>query len=96
MYQNTLPPFFSHVVPPVSLGYSSGLVTKVRDRYHDHFGPLNQRIDIGNHTALVLFDAPELVDEDYRRHAAQLDFWRWRGSEGGAVQFLKTFIERTC
>ncbi|KAF8532545.1 Metallo-dependent phosphatase-like protein [Gautieria morchelliformis] len=77
----------------VDLGYSSELVSKPRDGYKDNFGPLNQRIDIGNHTALVLFDAPELVDEDYRRHAAQLDFWAWQGSEGGAVQFLKNFIK---
>jgi ethanolamine phosphate phosphodiesterase len=87
---------FPHVKPHASLGYSSGLVSKARDRYKDNFGPPNQRIDIGNHTALVLFDAPELVDEDYRRHAAQLDFWAWQGSEGGALQFLTNFIKRTC
>lgn len=70
-------------------------MSTARDRYHDHFGPPNQRVNIGNYTALILFDAPELVDEDYRRHAAQLDFWQWGGSEGGAVQFLKDTIKRT-
>ena len=41
---------------------------------------------------LVLFDAPEHVDEDHRRNATQLDFWHWRESEGGVLQFLKSII----
>jgi hypothetical protein len=56
---------------------------------------MNQRVDIANHT-LVLFDAPGLVDEDYRRHTAQKRLHDWRGSKGGAVEFLKDFVERTC
>lgn len=95
MCQNTLSVTSPHIVSHASLGYSSGSLARARDRYQAHFGPPNQRIDVDNHTALILFDAPELVDEDYRRHAAQLDFWHWRGSEGGAVQFIKNTIERT-
>lgn len=95
MCQNTLSVTSPHIVSHASLGYSSGSLPRARDRYQAHFGPPNQRIDVDNHTALILFDAPELVDEDYRRHAAQLDFWHWRGSEGGAVQFIKNTIERT-
>lgn len=45
-------------------------------------------LHIGGHD-LVLLDAPGLVEEDYRRHAAGKTFAGWEGARGGAVEFVK-------
>ena len=46
------------------------------ERYTSHFGPLNQRISIANHTVLLI-DAPGLVDEDRERAASDTHFAKW-------------------
>ncbi|KAL7281268.1 hypothetical protein ACG7TL_004576 [Trametes sanguinea] len=46
------------------------------ERYLSNFGPLNQRISISNHTALLI-DAPGLVDEDRERALAGMSYAQW-------------------
>ncbi|TFK94574.1 Metallo-dependent phosphatase [Polyporus arcularius HHB13444] len=46
------------------------------DRYTSHFGALNQRISLANHT-VWLIDAPGLVDEDRERAVAGMSYAQW-------------------
>ncbi|KZT43486.1 hypothetical protein SISSUDRAFT_1068779 [Sistotremastrum suecicum HHB10207 ss-3] len=74
----------------VGLGGSKSFSPRARERFQKHFDSLNNVISIAGHTLLFL-DAPDLVDEDYRRHAAGKTFEDWTGSPGGAIQFLQDF-----
>ncbi|KAI8975799.1 Metallo-dependent phosphatase-like protein [Trametes punicea] len=63
------------------------------ERYSSHFGQLNQRISIGNHTALLI-DAPGLVDEDRKRFAAGLSFAQWSEDHPDrTIAFVRSFSE---
>ncbi|KAF8590903.1 Metallo-dependent phosphatase [Ramaria rubella] len=93
IFQLDIPVYFLPGNHDVDLGYSFGRGSTARDRYREHFGATNQQMNFDNHTTFVLIDAPGLVDEDYHRHAAQVNFHEWRGSEGGTVNFLKNFTE---
>ena len=57
-----------------------------------HFGPLNQRRELANHT-LVAIDAPGLVDEDYVRAARGVPFDQWPPLPEGPVEFVKRLAE---
>ena len=46
------------------------------ERYLAHFGPLDQRVTLANHT-VWLINAPGLVDEDRERSAAGMSFAQW-------------------
>ncbi len=46
------------------------------ERYISHFGPLNQRITLANHT-VWLINAPGLVDEDRERAIAGMSYTQW-------------------
>ncbi|KAI0074379.1 Metallo-dependent phosphatase [Panus rudis PR-1116 ss-1] len=60
------------------------------ERYRSHFGPLNQVVEIGNHS-FVMINAPGLVDEDYARESKGVSFARWAASmPGGPIEFIST------
>lgn len=63
-----------------------------RDRYARHFSPPNAILPIANHS-LILLDAVGLVEEDYRRYAAEMQFGEWDGVEGGVIEFVKALGE---
>lgn len=73
-----------------SLGNSPHFHPRARQRYQTHFGPLNQRVVVGNHT-FVLLDAPGLVEEDYLRASDGSKFEHWSAPSKGTVDFIKTF-----
>ncbi|EJD03179.1 Metallo-dependent phosphatase [Fomitiporia mediterranea MF3/22] len=75
----------------VGLGPTARLnAAHARRRFAKFFGPLNQKVSIGNHT-LVMLDAPGLVDEDYRRAATGKTFEEWDAIPNGAVEFINKF-----
>lgn len=49
-------------------------------------------MSIANHS-LILLDAVGLVEEDYRRYAAEMQFGEWDGIEGGVIEFVKSAAE---
>ncbi|XP_006461203.1 hypothetical protein AGABI2DRAFT_192735 [Agaricus bisporus var. bisporus H97] len=63
-----------------------------RSRYISHFGPLNNRASISNHT-LLFFDAPGFVQEDYERAGQRKSFAEWRPKVGGPFEFVRTVGE---
>lgn len=40
-----------------------------------------------------MLDAPSLVEEDYRRYAAEVQLGEWEGVAGGVIEFVKTLGE---
>jgi len=64
-----------------------------RERYARHFSAPNEILEIANHS-LILLDAVGLVEEDYRRYAAEMQFGEWDGIEGGVIEFVKALGER--
>lgn len=58
-------------------------------RYTSHFGPLNQILEVANHT-FVLIDAPGLVEEDYRRSERGVSYARWAADmTHGPIAFVQ-------
>jgi len=76
------------------LGSNRGFSGQARRRFRQHFGPEQQVVEVGNHS-FVLLDAPGLVDEDYRRYAAEIDFEEWEGLEHGPISFVHEFENST-
>ena len=76
----------NHDVP---LGPNRMFSTLARERYANHFSPPNIILEVANHT-LILLDAVGLVEEDYRRYAAEMQFGEWDGVAGGVIEFIKT------
>lgn len=75
----------------VGLGDSSAFSSRSRQRFVEAFGQnTNTVTSIGNHT-VVLLDAPGLVDEDYHRFGAEVEFDDWPPTKGGAIEFVKRF-----
>ncbi|KAG8884154.1 hypothetical protein FRB97_005137 [Tulasnella sp. 331] len=72
----------------VGLGSHRSFSGQARRRFRQRFGPEQQVVDFGNHS-FVFIDAPALVDEDYRRHAAEIDFDSWQGAKAGPISFVK-------
>ncbi|KAG9009367.1 hypothetical protein FRB94_012184 [Tulasnella sp. JGI-2019a] len=72
----------------VGLGSHRSFSGQARRRFRQRFGAEQQVVDFGNHT-FVFIDAPALVDEDYRRHAAEIDFESWQGAKAGPIAFVK-------
>lgn len=81
-----------HFVPgnhDLPLGPRPGVFSPhARDRYARHFSPPNAILSIANHS-LILLDAVGLVEEDYRRYAAEMQFGEWDGIGGGVIEFVK-------
>ncbi|WVW79244.1 hypothetical protein I302_101210 [Kwoniella bestiolae CBS 10118] len=80
-----------HFVPgnhDIPLGPNRLFSPHSRDRYAKHFSPPNAILPIANHS-LIMLDAVGLVEEDYRRYAAEMQFGEWDGVEGGVIEFVK-------
>ncbi|KII92954.1 hypothetical protein PLICRDRAFT_103385 [Plicaturopsis crispa FD-325 SS-3] len=74
------------------LGSSLEFDDQARQRYVSHFGPLNQRISIANHTVLLI-DSLDLVEEDYERKNSGSEYDSWRPQRHGTIEFVKSFAE---
>ncbi|KAG9046259.1 hypothetical protein FS837_004785 [Tulasnella sp. UAMH 9824] len=72
----------------VGLGSHKSFSGQARRRFRQKFGPEQQIFEFGNHS-FVAIDAPGLVDEDYRRHAEEVDFESWQGAKAGPIAFVK-------
>jgi hypothetical protein len=59
---------------------------------YDSFSPPNALLPIANHT-FILLDAVSLVEEDYRRYAAEVQLGEWEGVQGGVIEFVKALGE---
>lgn len=75
----------NHDIP---LGKNRYFSPQARKRYIEHFGETNMAVPIANHT-LILLDAIRLVEEDYRRYHAEMQFGEWRGIDNGVIEFVK-------
>lgn len=66
-----------------SLGQSSRSSDRAVARYTSHFGPLNQVVEVGQHT-FILVDAPGLVEEEVQRARSGhlYDGWAERNPSG--------------
>lgn len=86
-----------HFVPgnhDLPLGSSNRLFSpQARERYMSHFSTPNSVLSIANHS-FVLLDAVGLVEEDYRRYSAEMQFGEWDGLEGGVIDFVKDLGDR--
>ncbi|KZT19066.1 hypothetical protein NEOLEDRAFT_1246079 [Neolentinus lepideus HHB14362 ss-1] len=76
----------------IGLGKSIYYSKNARREYVKHFGPLNQKVYIRNHT-FALLNAPGLVDEDYQRAGSNLEYEYWDPIPGGSVSFIETIRE---
>ncbi len=63
-----------------------------RYHYDKHFGPVNSRISITNHTFVIL-DSPGLVEEDYIRDEHGSEYEHWTPLEGGAIEFVNSISQ---
>lgn len=70
------------------MGVSPSFSKITRSHYLKSFGPFNQRVDIRNHS-FILLDAPGLVDEDYQRSAYGVGFEKWHAIPEGVVSFVR-------
>lgn len=80
-----------HFVPgnhDLPLGPNRLFSPYARERYAKHFSPPNSVLPVANHS-LILLDAVGLVEEDYRRYAAETQFGEWDGVAGGVIEFVK-------
>ena len=77
----------------LEIGASRSMVCPLADiSYAQHFSPPNQVLSIANHS-LILLDSVGLVEEDYRRYAAEMQFGEWDGVAGGVIEFVKEFSD---
>ena len=76
----------------IRLNIDPGAARQARHRFMTHYGPLNQKIIIRNHT-LVMLDAAGLVEEDYSRSAKYTDYDHWAPLPRGPVEFVHTLKE---
>lgn len=63
-----------------------------RYHYDQHFGPVNSRTSIANHT-FVMLDSPGLVEEDYIRDEHHTEYEHWTPLEGGAIEFVNSISQ---
>ncbi|KIY56716.1 hypothetical protein I307_03820 [Cryptococcus deuterogattii 99/473] len=80
-----------HFVPgnhDIPLAPNGRFSSQARLRYQQHFETPNTVLSISNHS-FVLLDAVGLVEEDYRRYAAEMQFGEWDGVKGGVIEFVK-------
>lgn len=59
-----------------------------RQRYEEHFGKSNEIVTIANHS-IILLDSIGLVEEDYRRYYAEMQFGEWEGIKDGVIEFVQ-------
>ncbi|KAH9924870.1 Metallo-dependent phosphatase-like protein [Fomitopsis serialis] len=72
----------------VGLGASTRFSQDAAERYVSHFGPLNQLVELGDHT-FVLIDAPGLVAEEGMRLRSGRSYSQWVDvSPTGVIAFI--------
>lgn len=81
-----------HTNSNFSIGGSDAFSPSRAARYISHFGPLNRRIEISNHS-IIFLDAPGLVEEDRQRLQYGYDFASWSAKPNGPVDFIKKLPE---
>ncbi len=75
-----------------SLNMKTSDSARARRHYLEHFGSINSKVSISNHTFLLL-DAPSLVEEDYQRAEIFKDYHDWTPKRDGTVEFVAAFNE---
>ncbi|KAI0334967.1 hypothetical protein GY45DRAFT_967086 [Cubamyces sp. BRFM 1775] len=89
------PSVTSYYVPgnnDVGLNIEPAVARQARQRFTSHFGPLNQKVVLRNHT-LVMLDAAGLVEEDYLRAAKYIDYEHWSPIPNGPVEFMRSLSD---
>ncbi|KAG8957869.1 hypothetical protein FRC03_009739 [Tulasnella sp. 419] len=87
-YSRDLPVYYIPGNHDIGLGPPRYFSDQAKKRFREAFGPLQQVVDIGNHS-FVMLDAPGLVDEDYKRHSEASSFEAWPAAKGGPVAFIQ-------
>ncbi|KZT04704.1 Metallo-dependent phosphatase [Laetiporus sulphureus 93-53] len=78
----------------IGLGRSARFSEEALERYTSHFGPLNQLVDIGGHT-LVMINAPGLVQEETLRADDGLERDQWAlAHPTGTIAFVELLRSR--
>ncbi|KAI0093183.1 Metallo-dependent phosphatase-like protein [Irpex rosettiformis] len=73
----------------VGIGVSDEWSARARDRWLSHFGPLQQLVEIANHT-FVMLDAPGLVEEERQRKISGLSFANWAAvNPNGSIAYAQ-------
>ncbi|KAJ6587057.1 Metallo-dependent phosphatase-like protein [Mycena vulgaris] len=85
-----IPRYFIPGNHDTGLGISEQFSKKAAARYISHFGPLNNRITIANHT-IILLDAPSLVEEDFQRSSKGNSYSNWQPVPGGPIELVQLF-----
>ncbi|KDQ57770.1 hypothetical protein JAAARDRAFT_35462 [Jaapia argillacea MUCL 33604] len=85
---HSLPVYYLPGNHDIGLGDSSTFSAYAQDRFKTHFGPLNQRFSIANHT-FVLLDTPTLVEEDRQRSDQDVALHQWSHPAEGTGQFVQ-------
>ncbi|KAJ7680466.1 Metallo-dependent phosphatase-like protein [Mycena polygramma] len=78
-----IPQYFIPGNHDTGLGVSDQFSKKAGARYKSHFGPLNSRITIANHT-VILLDAPSLVEQS--QHDG-------KSVSGGPIELVQSFVK---
>ncbi|KAG6886184.1 hypothetical protein C0993_000702 [Termitomyces sp. T159_Od127] len=84
-----IPTYFIPGNHDIGLRTSPLFSPQAHSRYQSHFGPLNSRILVANHT-LLLLDAPSFVEEDEQRVVSGHSYQDWIPRFGGPIEFLRT------
>ncbi|KAG1826478.1 Metallo-dependent phosphatase-like protein [Suillus variegatus] len=86
----SIPTFFLPGNHDLGLGEEFSFSLEAATRYTSHFGPLNHKTTIGNHTVLFI-NAVGLVEEDVVRADRGYSYDNWPAVAGGSVEFVKRF-----
>lgn len=91
---HSLPTYYIPGNHDVGLGQSSRSSDRAVARYTSHFGPLNQVVEVGQHT-FILVDAPGLVEEEVQRARSGhlYDGWAER-NPSGTIAFVHDLASR--
>ncbi|KAK7692935.1 hypothetical protein QCA50_004576 [Cerrena zonata] len=74
----------------IGLGNPSLFSPSSYDRFESHFAPLNQHVNIANHS-FVMINAPGLVDEDGHRKLESASYVHWAAAmPGGPIEFIRS------
>ncbi|KAK7472742.1 hypothetical protein VKT23_000852 [Stygiomarasmius scandens] len=88
--KNNIPTYFIPGNHDTGLGTPSMFSPAAHSRYESHFGPLNNVVNMANHS-IILIDAPGLVEEDHQRHGSGRSYAEWKPASGGTIDFVKRF-----
>lgn len=78
----------NHDIPLGNPGGMFEQTKKARDRFARSFGPTHSVVNVTGHN-LVLLDAIGLVEEDYRRYGAEVNFEEYNGDDSSEIEFIK-------